>query len=347
MKKAPLREGAQGTTKTVRSSVAGPLPLRLSGPSLRPLLEVCARFLNTLAAGEAFTFQTFDDSKRHPSLATVRHGSVREHADALARLNRLGAGVHVMVNAGDGKGRAKENVIRVRAMFIDLDGAPLPLTWPLEPHLLVESSPGRFHAYWRIKGLPLHEFKRAQKALALLFGGDESVCDLPRVMRLPGFYHCKGKPVSVKLLRYADALPYSRNELLEAWPEVARALAPRPVLKERCLEKSGKTERRYALSALQNEHDRVASAPEGTRNATLNRAAFCLGQLVGAGALERASVEDALQGAASMCGLPRDEAVRTIKSGLEAGFGEPRNVSASNPQTFRQRRRAQFTGWRS
>jgi hypothetical protein len=88
----------------------------------------------------------------------------------------------------------------------------------------------------------------------------------------------------------------------------------------------GDRERRYALAALQREHDNVAAAPEGARNDTLNRAAYALGQLVGAGALERAEVEDALMAAAEACGLGAAEAERTIRSGLEAGMQVPREM---------------------
>lgn len=80
----------------------------------------------------------------------------------------------------------------------------------------------------------------------------------------------------------------------------------------------------YGKAALQREHDAVASAPVGQRNYTLNKAAFTLGRLVAGGALERAEVEEALLAAAGTCGLPQQESVRTIKSGLEAGQSKPR-----------------------
>jgi hypothetical protein len=86
--------------------------------------------------------------------------------------------------------------------------------------------------------------------------------------------------------------------------------------------------RRYALAALQAEHDNVAAASEGTRNDTLNRAAFALGRLVGAGALDRREVEDALRAAAEACGLGAAEAERTIDSGLGAGMQGPREMPA-------------------
>lgn len=98
-----------------------------------------------------------------------------------------------MINEGDGKGRHASNVVRVRAHFVDLDGAPLApvLEASDKPHLIVESSPGRWHVYWFLDECPLEEFKVRQQRLAEKYGGDSSVVDLPRVMRLPGFYHHK------------------------------------------------------------------------------------------------------------------------------------------------------------
>jgi len=76
---------------------------------------------------------------------------------------------------------------------------------------------------------------------------------------------------------------------------------------------------RYAAAALIAEADRVARAPTGTRNDTLNRAAFALGRLVGAGLLDQAEVVRELDAAARFAGLGRAETHRTIRSGLTAG----------------------------
>src|SRR5581483_12084183 len=69
----------------------------------------------------------------------------------------------------------------------------------------------------------------------------------------------------------------------------------------------------------------------GCRNHTLNRAAFSLGQLVGAGALDAAEVETHLLAAATGIGLGEREARRTIASGLVAGTRHPRLPAASGP----------------
>jgi hypothetical protein len=83
----------------------------------------------------------------------------------------------------------------------------------------------------------------------------------------------------------------------------------------------------YALTALRDECQAVAHAPVGQRNETLNRSAFAVGQLVGAGALERSLVEQVLLDAARACGLLEHEAAATIQSGLTAGHQQPRDLS--------------------
>lgn len=174
-------------------------------------LEQAQRYLQLLGGNSAFTFQTFDDSpQKRAHLARVFHGSLAQHAAALTNLNRQGAGVYVMVNEGDGKVhpdkrtcRTAKNVIRVRALFVDLDGAPLQplLDAAVPPDIIVESSPGRYHGYWLGVDCPLVGFTPSQLALAKKFDGDPSVSDLPRVMRVPGFFHQKGEPFMTCIIK--------------------------------------------------------------------------------------------------------------------------------------------------
>lgn len=78
----------------------------------------------------------------------------------------------------------------------------------------------------------------------------------------------------------------------------------------------------YAAAALKSECDKVLFAPVGTRNDTINIAAFKMGRFVKGGQLHRSTVESAiLQAAASWLGNENDMWVRrTIKSGLDAGI---------------------------
>jgi hypothetical protein len=87
---------------------------------------------------------------------------------------------------------------------------------------------------------------------------------------------------------------------------------------------NGTQGRAYALAAFREETRRVAAARPGTRNDTLNRAAFSLGQLVAAGLIPPLPVMTGLADAAAQAGLPEGEARRTIRSGMAAGARKPR-----------------------
>jgi hypothetical protein len=87
--------------------------------------------------------------------------------------------------------------------------------------------------------------------------------------------------------------------------------------------------RAYAMAALRAETSRVAAARPGTRNDTLNRAAFSLGQLVTARLLPPIPVITGLISAAMQAGLSEEEAARTVRSGLAGGARKPRAWQAS------------------
>lgn len=82
----------------------------------------------------------------------------------------------------------------------------------------------------------------------------------------------------------------------------------------------------YAQQGLINELARIANAPEGTRNDTLNTAAYNLGTLIGAGQLGEQLVVDQLTRAGLAAGLEPRETERTIRSGISAGLQEPRVI---------------------
>jgi hypothetical protein len=193
-----------------------------------PDLDEAERFLKRLdPSAVAFTFQTFDDNpdRKDETLAAHTHGSLSRYHSWLARKQAAGAGVFVTVNKTDGKGRREHNITHVRAVFADLDGPPLePVkACGLAPHMIIESSPGRWQAYWLVSDLPLTQFEGVQRSIANRFGGD-NVVDLPRVMRLPGFLHQKGEPFRVRA-EITDAAPYTAEQVLAEFPPVAKPSA--------------------------------------------------------------------------------------------------------------------------
>ena len=193
--------------------------------SLQPE-TVSERFLLTIAGKSLVTFQTFDDTTaKRRNLSQIVHGWTQFNAARLRALNDKGAGVFYMVNQGDGTGRSATNVTGVRALFVDLDGAPLEpvLEAPLRPHIAVQSSPGKYHAYWLVHGVRLDEFTDLQRHLAEKFDGDASVIDLPRVMRVPGFMHQKGAP-HLSTLIHANAGKFDRDTFLREFQITERKI---------------------------------------------------------------------------------------------------------------------------
>ena len=100
----------------------------------------------------------------------------------------------------------------------------------------------------------------------------------------------------------------------------------RPVVPRRPL----RAPSRYGAAALEDAVRTVCTAPETTRNVTLNAEAFGIGQLVVAGVLDEGHAEDELVGAAVEAGLPEHEARRTTRSAFKGGAAKPRDVGSAS-----------------
>jgi len=204
-----------------------------SNTALLPIFEEAEVFLEALAGKDAqFTFQTFDDvevwdeakqkavKRMDKNLVRVLHGTFNEHKAKLAAINKRGGGVFVAINKTDLTGIKQENILKVRALFVDLDGSPiqpiLDLPEDLQPHIIIESSPNRWHAYWLVNNCELTQFKQLQQALAAKFDGDKAVNNINRVMRLAGFSHNKAESFITRIveLQEHNLYPYSVNKLI-------------------------------------------------------------------------------------------------------------------------------------
>ncbi|TXS96031.1 hypothetical protein FV139_00550 [Parahaliea maris] len=152
------------------------------------------------------------------------------------------AAVYLMIQANDSKGFGKANVERIRALFVDLDeDGPAKLEAVMQgvhaPHLVVESSPGKYHCYWQAS-LPVEHYEGRSKQLIDKYGGDPSCFDLARILRVPGFYHHKAEPfLSSVIHRAAEPVPLTQDNLT-AW--LGSAPPPVPICKP-----SGPPEKRH------------------------------------------------------------------------------------------------------
>lgn len=113
---------------------------------------------------------------------------------------------------------------------------------------------------------------------------------------------------------------------LPAW--IARLLAPkpRPPRTGAAPDFSGANGSRYLVAALRGEIDAVLKAAPGTRNDTLNRAAFNLGQVAAQRGLPLDAVRAMLIDAGHEIGLEAHEVAGTVDSGLRAGQAQPRRT---------------------
>jgi hypothetical protein len=192
-----------------------------------PLNEPAIKFLTLLSPQlTGITFQTFDDDKTRKNPALAKVIQLRDFKELL-QLNAQGAGVFITVNATDEKGRKKENITHVRAVFQEDDNG-FNGPFPLEPSMVIESSPGHFHRYWLVADeWPTDERGRADFTAVMermieTYGSDKNAKDISRVPRLPGFLHRKADPHLVHIVE-ASGRRYSRAEIITAFPPVERA----------------------------------------------------------------------------------------------------------------------------
>jgi len=93
----------------------------------------------------------------------------------------------------------------------------------------------------------------------------------------------------------------------------------------------------YVTAAVRGECDKVRHAPPGRHNAVLCRAAYALGQLVGAGVLEHTTARAELVAAGASligadCSCTPGEVARVIDTGLAAGTRNPRRTAPRTSQ---------------
>ncbi len=204
-------------------------------------LSLAYRFCNTLG-GEATSFRwraipespeakanKADEKKRMYDGVLKRRdarwqveegdGTAPKIAEQLCELNDRGFGIFIVVNTTDGRGGKAANVNGLRALYVDKDDGRFKSGEfkALSPNIIVASVNGD-HAYWLLhKGEDLERFTPAQKHLIRVFGTDSQVHDLPRVMRVPGFLHCKAEPTLVVLSR-CEPGAVGIDDVLAAYP---------------------------------------------------------------------------------------------------------------------------------
>jgi hypothetical protein len=253
---------------------------------LDPDVETAGAFLKRLDPSESHTFQIIHDTKKG-STSKILHGTIWDHMDAFLAAQKEGNGVYVCVNRTNMKGRKAEDVTAIRAIVADLDGAPKEniYRFGLVPSVTIESSPGKYHAWWFVDEgeVPLNKYTPLMERLAAIIESDHKICDLPRVLRVPGFYHQKGEPFQTKIL---DESPRTYT-LAEIEEELANC------------EGRGKTTNSLGTDTLADACRKILDAKEGSINDTMFKQASRVVRLVKKRLLDREAALSALEKAAS------------------------------------------------
>ena len=154
-----------------------------------------------------------DSDKSQP--ARKLEGTIADLWPEIEDAQSRGFGAFIVVNEG---GNTDAEITNIRAVFVDADGIPEPYEWHVEPDMIVRRDSSHWHAYWVLadkETYPVSKFRRDQLMLAKWYGTDPSICNLSRVMRLPGTLHQKGTPVLVTVAESNEGLRHTAKDLTQ------------------------------------------------------------------------------------------------------------------------------------
>ena len=122
-------------------------------------------------------------------------------------------------------------------------------------------------------------------------------------------------------------LPEWLASIIRAPRSEPRSSIPTPELSPTNRPQPGKREAKYAAAALANISTELARAQSGTRNNSLNTAAFKMATMIARAWIDKPTVADALWKSCELNGLVHDDSAnavqKTLASGFDAGMEEP------------------------
>ena len=174
---------------------------------------------------ERICLRVFDDKKtgtfKGAKLETTLPG-IPDLMPTLRKHNEKNRGIYFVINFG---GHEDVEITRINAQFMECDDLSLEEqlkqieAFPLEPSFIVKTRKS-LHTYWLMRDAKVEKFRQIQKGLAEKFGGDRACVNESRVLRLPGFYHCKEEPVMVECIHFRPELRYTQEELAAYLPKM-------------------------------------------------------------------------------------------------------------------------------
>lgn len=188
-----------------------------------------SEFLSAFFAPEdMICFRVFSDRKdADPDYKGNKYAEKLKDVDSLLPLlkqhNERNRGIFFVVNSG---GHNDTDIARINAQFVECDTLSIDEqmarleAFALPPSIVVRTKKS-LHSYWLMMDAAVSRFREIQLRLVKQFDGDSQCQNESRVLRIPGFMHCKSEPVMVKCLKFDLSLRYTQDELAAHLPEVS------------------------------------------------------------------------------------------------------------------------------
>lgn len=172
-------------------------------------------------------FRIFDDKKGgvfQGLKLQCECGKYKSIEETLRNHNAMHRGIFFVVNYG---GQEDNSITRINAQFVEMDTGSFDEqqakidAFPLPPSMVMRTQKS-YHVYWFMDSTSkVERFRRIQTQLVKRFDGDPMCVNESRVMRLPGFLHCKkDTPVEVTCVSFHPERKYTQDQLSDILPEV-------------------------------------------------------------------------------------------------------------------------------
>lgn len=152
----------------------------------------------------------------------VECGKFASIEETLRQHNAQDRGIFFVVNFG---GQDDDAITRINAQFVESDELSFEEQekqigkFPLPPSMIIKTRKS-LHTYWFVKDAKVERFRTIQKQLVKQFHGDSNCVNESRVMRLPGYNHCKEDPVMVECILFHPERRYTQDQLSDLLPVV-------------------------------------------------------------------------------------------------------------------------------
>lgn len=179
-------------------------------------------------------FRVFEDKKTgvfRGAKLSCECGKYKSIEETLKNHNAMQRGIFFVVNYG---GQEDAAITRINAQFFEMDDGTFEEqqkkvdAFPLPPSMVIKTQKSLHVYYFMDSTAKVERFREIQKRLVKHFGGDPVCVNESRVMRLPGFQHCKKEtPVEVTCISFHPERKYTQEQLTSVLPEVEGAPAER------------------------------------------------------------------------------------------------------------------------